>query len=87
MPKTSSYLTGLKESAKACAFGTPTPVTLSQPGFVCSADALLHGVKKPVASQSVPKEMTRAVSCVAGKSHNALTNFLDTLPPSTALAV
>jgi hypothetical protein len=28
-------LAGLKASAKACAFGVPTPVTLSQPTFVC----------------------------------------------------
>jgi hypothetical protein len=39
------YLTaGLKASAKACAFGVPTPVTLSQPFFVWRAAGELQVV-------------------------------------------
>jgi hypothetical protein len=60
-------LAGLKESAKAWAFGVPTPVTLSQPTFVCREVAALQGVpSKPTLGdtkvQSLPKETTSAVS-------------------------
>ena len=38
---------GAKESANALAFGTPTPVTLSQPTLVCRYQLALHCVMKP----------------------------------------
>src|SRR5580704_2416533 len=61
---------GAKASANACAFGTPTPVTLSHPTLVCRLAGSLQVVPKkssgPSAEQSVPNEMTRAVSCSAG---------------------
>src|ERR1700722_3476514 len=53
---------GLKSSANAFAFGVPTPVTSSQPGVVCNAAWLVHGVPELAsagsAEQSVPKEIT-----------------------------
>src|SRR5260370_20880279 len=52
-----------KKSANAFAFGVPTPVTLSQPAFVC----------RPL---SVPNETTAAVSSKVKMSHIALTNEL-----------
>src|SRR5271166_4128008 len=58
---------GLKASANALAFGVPTPVTLSQPTFVCRLVGSVHSVPEnelgPPAEQSVPNEMTSAVSC------------------------
>jgi hypothetical protein len=51
-----------KKSANAFAFGVPTPVTLSQPAFVC----------RPL---SVPNETTAAVSSKVKMSHIALTNW------------
>ena len=50
-----------KKSANVCPFGVPTPVTLSQPLFVC----------RP---RSVSYERTNAVSCKLKASHRALTN-------------
>lgn len=55
---------GWKESANGFAFGTPTPVTLSQPGCVCNAVGDVHCVTGPSATvvQSVLKEIARGVS-------------------------
>ena len=51
---------GLNESAKACALGVPTPVTLSQPTRVRSALESVHSVPNPPLTvvQSVPNEIT-----------------------------
>ena len=60
------YFVAAKKSANAFAFGTATPVTLSHPIFVRRAVEELHCVMKPKPSaceQSVPKEITSAVSC------------------------
>jgi hypothetical protein len=58
---------GAKESANAFPFGVPTPVTLSQPGPVCSAALILHGVTVPrgTVPQSVPNGMTYTESATS----------------------
>src|SRR5580693_10657740 len=81
---------GAKTLTNACPFGTPTPVTLSQPTFVCRLEAEVHGVINPKVSpavQSVSNEITSAVSSIEASSQIALTKLPGAPPPSTASAL
>src|ERR1700733_5884336 len=68
----------LKQSAADRPFGVPTPVTLSQPFLVRSAEGLLQGV--PLlpglvangAEQSVPNDSEKATSSAEFQFHMAL---------------
>src|SRR5579863_1416441 len=64
---------GVKAATNAVGFGTPMPVTLSQPAVVFSACAKLqeeasNGPGSGCGVQSVPKEITIAVSSMPNGS-------------------